>query len=167
MFVLVVAYQMVWLVVEGIAVNRFRTQHFESVAVSSESESRLPILIGILAAMFGLIVTVTSAVTPMDSVPIWRLWTSIALGGAGVLIRFFSIRELGPLFRDTIDLAPNQKRVETGLYRIVRHPAEIGFFLLLAGLFALAPGTIAFALLVLIEGFCIRRIYLENQLFSH
>lgn len=165
MLLVVIGYQLIWAVTEGVAATRYRAKRFESVAVSSKERSSLPILVGVLAAVFAIGITISSVKSSLSSVSIWQLSTGLTLGGIGVFLRFIAIRELGTLFRDTIDLAPNQKRVETGPYRFMRHPAEVGFLLLMTGLFILSPGWVSFVLLIVIELLCIRRVVLENRLF--
>jgi protein-S-isoprenylcysteine O-methyltransferase Ste14 len=56
-----------------------------------------------------------------------------ALVGLGFLIVFFVYKE-NTFASATIELAPEQKVISTGLYRLVRHPMYMGAFFLLVGI---------------------------------
>lgn len=83
-----------------------------------------------------------SAYIPRSIRPFVRLWSlqltplSIAgcvLGFAGGLIRTRCYRELGHLFTWEVAVRDDHKLITTGPYSIVRHPAYIGYYLLVAG----------------------------------
>lgn len=61
-------------------------------------------------------------------------WLGIFLMYAGIALRFYAIATLGNFFTTTVAITPEQKVVETGPYRFIRHPSYTGVLLLLLGL---------------------------------
>lgn len=62
-----------------------------------------------------------------------RWWPGLALVGAGVGLRQWSIHTLGSWFRDPVEWLPRQPRIVTGPYRWLRHPSELGTLGILFG----------------------------------
>jgi protein-S-isoprenylcysteine O-methyltransferase Ste14 len=69
--------------------------------------------------------------------PLYVSLAGDALVALGFLIIFFVYKE-NTFASATIELAPEQKVVSTGLYKLVRHPMYMGAFLLLIGITPLA-----------------------------
>jgi protein-S-isoprenylcysteine O-methyltransferase Ste14 len=65
--------------------------------------------------------------------PLYVSLAGEALVALGFLIIFFVYRE-NTFASATIELAPEQKVISTGLYKLVRHPMYMGAFSLLAGM---------------------------------
>jgi protein-S-isoprenylcysteine O-methyltransferase Ste14 len=59
-----------------------------------------------------------------------RLWTGIGLLAAGALLRITAVRTLGSAFTAHVRVVAGQRVCRTGVYRLVRHPAYSGLFLL-------------------------------------
>jgi protein-S-isoprenylcysteine O-methyltransferase Ste14 len=57
----------------------------------------------------------------------------IALMLAGMALRFWAVATLGTAFRTTIETHQDQKVVESGPYRLVRHPSYSGSLLICLG----------------------------------
>lgn len=86
--------------------------------------------------------------------------SGLALMTAGIALRIWAIRELGPGFTDFFSSVPGP-RVTSGPFRLVRHPAELGLLLIAAG-FPIALGAISMLLvslplLVIVSAIRIRR----------
>jgi protein-S-isoprenylcysteine O-methyltransferase Ste14 len=62
----------------------------------------------------------------------WALWAGAAVTLAGVALRVWSVRTLGQYFTYIVKVSADQKVVETGPYRLIRHPSYTGG--LLAGI---------------------------------
>lgn len=70
----------------------------------------------------------------------WAGFGGLALAAVGVAIRYRAVAELGDSFRTTVDVADGQSVVDTGPYRLIRHPSYAGLLLIAAG-FGLASHT--------------------------
>ncbi len=74
----------------------------------------------------------------------WALWTGAAAALAGMALRVWSVATLGRYFTYVVMVSPDQKVVETGPYRLLRHPSYSGGLLTGVGIglslrFGLAP----------------------------
>jgi protein-S-isoprenylcysteine O-methyltransferase len=71
----------------------------------------------------------------------WSLrWAGGAIAIAGVAFRVWSVKTLGLYFTRTVRVADQQPLIESGPYRLVRHPAYTGFLAVGLGC-GLALGT--------------------------
>src|SRR5260221_11382113 len=64
----------------------------------------------------------------------WALWTGAALAVSGLALRLWSVITLGQYFTYVVKVTPDQKVVETGPYRLIRHPSYSGGLLAAAGI---------------------------------
>ena len=74
----------------------------------------------------------------------WALWSGAVAAAAGIALRVWSIATLGRYFTYVVKMTPDQKVVETGPYRLLRHPSYAGAWLTGIGIgfslgYALAP----------------------------
>jgi protein-S-isoprenylcysteine O-methyltransferase Ste14 len=74
----------------------------------------------------------------------WALWACAAVALSGIALRIWSVATLGGYFTYVVKVSPDQKVVETGPYRLVRHPSYTGALLTGIGIglslrFAVAP----------------------------
>jgi protein-S-isoprenylcysteine O-methyltransferase Ste14 len=60
-------------------------------------------------------------------------YIGIALMLAGIALRFWAVRTLGASFRTTIETHRDQKVVDRGPYRLIRHPSYSGSLLICLG----------------------------------
>jgi protein-S-isoprenylcysteine O-methyltransferase Ste14 len=58
--------------------------------------------------------------------PATAFWIGIAIMVVGFLLRLAAIRTLGRLFSHRVAVSPDHRVVETGPYRVVRHPSYTG-----------------------------------------
>ncbi len=123
----------------------------------------IPLVTAITAALLAIIISISAV--GGKSTP--HFLPAIVLGLTGVILRIAAIRTLGPLFRDSIDLAFDHIHVKSGPYRFLKHPAEVGFLLAMSGLFLLAPTAITFGILCLLGSLSFLRMHLENQMLNH
>jgi len=77
-----------------------------------------------------------AAVTEAGSV--WRLpEVAVAVGvvvmASGLVLRVWAVLTLGRSFRTTVEVHPEQAVVDTGPYRLVRHPSYTGLLLVVLG----------------------------------
>lgn len=76
----------------------------------------------------------------------------IVLFAAGLLLRWYSILQLGRFFTVDVAIAADHQLVESGPYRLVRHPSYTGALIAFAG-FALSLGNWAAFLVMLVPIF--------------
>jgi protein-S-isoprenylcysteine O-methyltransferase Ste14 len=74
---------------------------------------------------------------PATTIPdarIFLFWLGILLLYAGIVLRLYAIHVLGAAFTTEVAIAPEQTVIETGPYRLIRHPSYTGLLLTLLGL---------------------------------
>ena len=81
--------------------------------------------------------------------PEWTFFIGIALMSLGMLIRGWAIRTLKGYFLFAVGVREDQKVVEAGPYRLVRHPAYSGAILCFVGI-GLAVQSLAGLILLLL-----------------
>lgn len=87
----------------------------------------LGILLGILLAYRAQAFAITGARTLV-------FWLGILLINAGIALRFYAIHVLGAFFTTAVAIASEQTVIDTGPYRLIRHPSYTGFLITLLGL---------------------------------
>lgn len=106
-----------------------------------------------------------SAVTDAGSV--WRApaaadGVAVVVMVAGLVVRIWAVLTLGRSFRTTVEVHPEQDVVDTGPYRLVRHPSYTGLLLVVLG-FEIGTRTWpAILLTVLPLAAVVRRIAVEE-----
>ena len=90
-------------------------------------------------------------------------WLGFALFAAGLALRWYSMIYLGRLFTFDVNVAADHQVIDSGPYRLIRHPSYTGALMAYLGL-GLCGGNLA-ALLVLITPIAfafLRRIVIEE-----
>ena len=86
---------------------------------------------------------------------------------AGLVVRIWAIVVLGQSFRTTVEVDTDQRVIDRGPYRWVRHPSYTGILILMAGLGLVYGNWPALAvLLVLPTGVLIYRIFVEEAVLT-
>ena len=120
----------------------------------------LVILLSIAAAMYA------TTHWPAASVPYCALFAIIGLGLfiPGLALRWWAIIVLGRFFTVDVQIAKDHELVETGPFRVVRHPSYTGVLLAFLG-FGLSLGNWAALLILIIPIFAafVRRMHVEEQ----
>jgi protein-S-isoprenylcysteine O-methyltransferase Ste14 len=80
----------------------------------------------------------------------WHLITGLLLMWAGLAIRIWSVLTLGASFRTTVEVDAGQRLVETGPYRLVRHPSYTGILLLAIGYGLVLASWLSLAILLVV-----------------
>ena len=75
-------------------------------------------------------------------------WSGLALFVAGLALRWYSMAWLGRLFTYDVAIAANHRVVDTGPYRLIRHPAYTGSLLSFVGLGVHGGNALSLALLL-------------------
>lgn len=89
------------------------------------------------------------ALSGITLMPSWFFYLGIVIIMLGIIVRQWSIAVLGRFFSPTIGVQEGQKVVETGPYRLVRHPSYTGVLLILVGV-GLAFQSLAAILVMLL-----------------
>jgi protein-S-isoprenylcysteine O-methyltransferase Ste14 len=133
-------------------------------SAAADRGTRFIITLGIFVAYAGAILI---AQLPRHA-PVWMMgsWHLIAgeiIAWAGLAIRIWAIVVLGASFRLTVEVDSDQRIVDGGPYRWVRHPSYTGLLLIAIG-FGFALGNwISLAILVILPLIVlVRRIRVEE-----
>lgn len=160
----IVVLQSCWGILEAAFVMRYR-KTAPDLAFGKEGLS-LPVV-----AAAGVLLTVL--VSPLYSSPVQKDISDILLlcgfivGLFGVFLRLIAIYQLADRFLDRVALLPNHTIETGGAYRYIKHPAETGLLLVIAGHVMMChsiPGLMLFCLWILPVSLC--RITLENRMIK-
>jgi protein-S-isoprenylcysteine O-methyltransferase len=93
----------------------------------------------------------------------WR-WFGAGLFAAGTALRWWAIVHLGRFFSVDVAIASDHQVVETGPYRVVRHPSYTGLLLQCAGL-GVVLGTALSLFVIIVPTFLVlsHRIRVEER----
>lgn len=117
--------------------------------------------VAIIAIVSGLF---DSGVLPL---PGWFLYAGVALMFAGIGVRQWAIYVLGRYFSPVIGTQRNQRVVDTGPYRLVRHPSYTGLLVLVVGMGLAAQSLAALAAITAIFALVFSyRIAVEERMLS-
>ena len=101
----------------------------------------------ILASIFAGVLLAVNGVKPfLPTVVPWN-WLGTFVFVLGTLLRWWSIWHLGRFFTVNVAVAKDHRLVDTGPYRMIRHPSYAALVLQFAGL-GLALGTLPSLLIV-------------------
>ena len=110
---------------------------------------------------FALAVLVPAAAFTSGRLPLFYI--GIALMLAGLALRWYSIRVLGRSFTYTVATRPDQRVVEVGPYRWIRHPSYTGALITIFGALVCMTNPLAFlGLLPPLAGYAYR-IHVEER----
>ena len=101
-------------------------------AIISDHGSALAVLVTGLCA-----IALASSVRLLLPYPIegdWVQWVGLLVMALGLILRYGSIRWLGPMFTRLVQVLPDHRLVTNGPYSIVRHPAYTGLLIFFIGM---------------------------------
>jgi protein-S-isoprenylcysteine O-methyltransferase Ste14 len=128
-----VASLLIWRVMEAIVDIRTRSR-LRAGARRQDRGSRV-VLIGVLmlGILVGILLASKDPATAITSARPFLFWLGILLIYAGIALRLYAIHVLGAFFTTAVAVAPEQTVIETGPYRLIRHPSYTGFLSTLLG----------------------------------
>src|SRR5262249_9525917 len=88
----------------------------------------------VFGAFLGVLLAFKVQGLAMPSASVFLFWLGILLICVGTALRLYAIIVLGAFFTTTVTVAPEQTVIETGPYRLIRHPSYTGFLIILLGL---------------------------------
>jgi protein-S-isoprenylcysteine O-methyltransferase Ste14 len=115
-------------IIGGIIVPRAR-RHGTEIEKKDRGSGRL---ISMSVAV-SFLVAYSFALLGITVMPSWAFYLGIVIILLGIIVRQWSIAVLGRFFSPVIGVQEGQKVVETGPYRLVRHPSYSGVLLILVG----------------------------------
>jgi protein-S-isoprenylcysteine O-methyltransferase len=96
----------------------------------------------------------------------WR-WAGVTAAFAGLALRWWGMISLGGFYTRTLTTMGDQKVVDTGPYRYIRHPGYLGSILTWLGAsVALAPPVIVIMVAALLAAAYVRRIRAEEAMLA-
>ena len=129
-----VASLLIWRVMEaGLDIRTFK--RFRAGARRQDKGSHwVLICLVALGVLLGLLLAFRVPATTITSARTLLFWLGILLIYAGIAFRFYAIHVLGAFFTTAVAVAPEQTVIETGPYRLIRHPSYTGLLMTLLGL---------------------------------
>jgi protein-S-isoprenylcysteine O-methyltransferase len=70
---------------------------------------------------------------PLAILPSWSVPVGILVFAVGILLRWYSIMQLGRFFTVNVAIADDHQLIDTGPYRFIRHPSYTGALLAFVG----------------------------------
>src|SRR5262249_14250582 len=145
--------------------RRFRSGHIAG-SVGQDRFSGPALIIGVgLAIGIGIRAAVF---VPQAAITFFRpelFGFGIALAVAGIAFRWYAIARVGRFFETRVTVAADQVVVDTGPYRLVRHPSYTGALLTVFGVLLSSTNWLSLAcFLIAIPGFAYRIAVEERAL---
>jgi protein-S-isoprenylcysteine O-methyltransferase Ste14 len=129
-----VASFLIWRVMEA-SVDIRTFQRLRAGAQRQDKGSHVVLLcLIVLGLLLGILLALKVPATAITSAPDLFFWLGIVLMYAGIALRFYAIKVLGRSFTTSVAVAPEQTVIETGPYRLIRHPSDTGLLITLLGL---------------------------------
>ncbi len=127
--------------------------------------SQLLIRIGVIVSITIAIFFAKTGFANIAALPSWVFTLGIIFMILGIIIRQWSIAVLGRFFSPKIGVQKDQKVVDNGPYKLIRHPAYTGFLLILTGIGLAWQSWIAVIIILLGFGVAIGyRIHVEEKM---
>jgi protein-S-isoprenylcysteine O-methyltransferase Ste14 len=95
------------------------------------------------------------------------LWIGIVIMAVGLLLRIWAVLTLGASFRTTVETHAQQKVVDHGPYRLIRHPSYTGLLLTCCGYGIAVQNWISLGLAVILPLIAlVYRMHIEERVLS-
>ena len=144
----------------GVAVIPMLKRHGRPVQRKNRGSNAMVLFSWIVA----LIIAQLFAKYDLAILPSWAFYLGIVLMLAGIAVRQWSIAVLGRFFFGVIGVQEVQKVVESGPYRLVRHPSYSGPLLIMVGIGLVFQSWGAALVIIPIFAVCYGyRMYVEER----
>jgi len=125
---------LIWRVIEA-SVDIRTFQRLRAGVQRQDKGSHVVILcLIVFGLLLGILLALKVPATAITSAPDIFFWLGIVLMYAGIVLRLYAIKVLGRSFTTSVAIAPDQIVIETGPYRLIRHPSYTGILITLLGL---------------------------------
>ena len=130
---LMVAGLLIWRVMEAVVDIR-TSKRLRGGARRQDKGSRVVLLcLIVFGLLLGVLLAYKVPATVITGAGVFLAWLSILLIYAGIALRLYAIIVLGAFFTTAVAVAPGQPVIETGPYRLIRHPSYSGLLIILLG----------------------------------
>jgi protein-S-isoprenylcysteine O-methyltransferase Ste14 len=131
---ILVASFLIWRVMEA-SVDIRTFQRLRAGAKLQDKGSHVVLLcLIVFGLLLGILLALKVPATAITSAADIFFWLGIVLMYAGIALRLYAIKVLGRSFTTSVAIAPEQTVIETGPYRLIRHPSYTGILITLLGL---------------------------------
>lgn len=134
-----------------------------------DRRSTLAVAAGMVITVIGLVAAPLLSAFQIASLYAFPLigWIGLAAAASGVALRLWANRTLGAFYTRTLRVAEDQRIVQEGPYRLIRHPGYLGSIMLWVGaaLASLNGVALAIAALIMIPVY-VYRIQVEEAMFA-
>ncbi len=107
---------------------------FRRSAGSTEDKGTLALLWITIVVSTAIGNTIPYSLIGYWGIPIYIRWLGLALIPAGIIIRIIAIRTLGKYFTTNVATSTDQKVIDIGIYKHIRHPAYSGSLISFLGM---------------------------------
>ena len=146
-------------VVGGVILPRL---HHRGVEIMKEDKGSSKLIS--LSNFLSVIIAFFFAFSGTAMLPSWVFYPGIVLIVLGIVLRQWSMAVLGSFFSRTVGVQEGQRVVDSGPYRLVRHPSYTGGLLIFTGLGVALQSWGAILLIVLMFGLAFGyRMYVEER----
>ncbi len=129
-----VASLLIWRVLEARVDIRTYKRFRAGARREDKGSHAVLICLTLLGIVLGMLLAFMVPATAIGSARAALFWLGILLINAGVAFRLYAIHTLGAYFTTAVAIAPEQTVIETGPYRLIRHPSYTGFLITVLGL---------------------------------
>jgi len=127
--------------------------------------TQLLLIVGIIISIIIVIIFTRTGFANIAALPSWVFTLGIIFMILGIIIRQWSIAVLGRFFSPKIGVQKDQKVVDNGPYKLIRHPSYTGHLLILTGIGLAYQSSIAVIIILLVFGVVIGyRIHVEEKM---
>lgn len=138
-------------------------------SVAADRGTKILVSIALFVAYIGaLAVNVAVRDQPFWIMGGWHLITGEIIAWAGLAVRVWAVITLGASFRLTVEVDADQRVIDSGPYRWVRHPSYTGLLLIAIGFGFVLGDWLSLVILIVIPpiGIVRRMIVEESQLIA-
>jgi protein-S-isoprenylcysteine O-methyltransferase Ste14 len=127
---------------------RLISRQREPSSTVQDANSKRIIAVGQLLATFAAFAIAASVPSATLAHPLWLFWVGVSAMIGGSLLRRHCRRMLGPSFTGAVIVTPDQRVVDRGAYRYVRHPSYTAGTIMFLGIGLALANWISLAVLV-------------------
>ncbi|HET8913527.1 MAG TPA: isoprenylcysteine carboxylmethyltransferase family protein [Ktedonobacteraceae bacterium] len=128
-----VATFLIWRVMEAIV--DIKTYKRLRTGIQRQDKGSYLVLFCLIASgiFFGILIAYRVPAADITRASVFFFWLGILLMWIGIALRLYAITVLGVFFTTRVAITPEQTVVESGPYRLIRHPSYTGLLITLLG----------------------------------
>ena len=121
-----------WAVVE--IVFGMRAHRLKRGQPKNQNEDRGSILLIIFGMYVLIAIAIVFSMNRLGLLPLWMRYLGFALMIMGMVVRFSAIYQLGRFFSPVVGVVSDQEIIQSGWYRLIRHPSYTGGWITFIGI---------------------------------